>query len=146
MERDWNGHLAHWDLNHASLPVLFLLVGGPRSQRELALAAGVTEQTMSKIIARLERQGFLVRSAHPLDRRRHQVLLTTAGRTALFEAGDAAKAEEMSMEGLSPDQVRDLRALLLVMLAQRPRETDLTHEYAHAARTDLDPEPDDDSG
>ncbi|HRA51933.1 MAG TPA: MarR family winged helix-turn-helix transcriptional regulator [Actinotalea sp.] len=133
IERDWNGHLAHWDLNHASLPVLFLLLGGPRSQRELALASGVTEQTMSKIIARLERQGFVERGAHPLDRRRHDVLLTPPGRAALFEAGDAQAAEAMSMAGLSRDQVAQLRALLLVMLAERPRDTDPAHEYARAA-------------
>ncbi|HQY34875.1 MAG TPA: MarR family winged helix-turn-helix transcriptional regulator [Actinotalea sp.] len=133
IERDWNGHLAHWDLNHASLPVLFLVLGGPRSQRELALASGVTEQTMSKIIARLERQGFVERGAHPLDRRRHDVLLTPPGRAALFEAGDAQAAEAMSMAGLSRDQVAQLRALLLVMLAERPRDTDPAHEYARAA-------------
>lgn len=146
IERDWNGHLAHWELNHASLPVLFLVLGGPRSQRELALASGVTEQTMSKIIARLERQGYVERGEHPLDRRRHDVHLTATGRGALFEAGDARAAEEMSMAGLSPDQVAQLRALLLLMLAERPRDTDPVHEYARAAREAPDQERDVDAG
>ena len=28
IEREWNAHLAHWDLNHASLPVLAFLSRG----------------------------------------------------------------------------------------------------------------------
>lgn len=120
MEREWNARLAHWGLNHASLPVLYLLAGGPLSQRELALASGVTEQTMSRILVRLERQEYVARRTHADDRRRHEVHLTDPGRAALVEAGDPAIAEEMSMRGLTPSQVSALRDLLLVMLAQGP--------------------------
>lgn len=128
IERDWNAHLHHWDLNHASLPVLFLLAAGPRSQRELAGTAGVTEQTMSRVVARLERTGYIVRSPHAHDRRRHDVALTETGRSALLEAGDRRTAEEMSVRGLTPDQVDQLRELLIAMLAERPRPTDATPE------------------
>lgn len=128
VERDWNLHLSQWDLNHASLPVLYLLAGGPRSQRELAHGSGVTEQTMSRIIVRLERLGYVERRPHTDDRRRHEVLLTPAGRAALSEAGDPRVAEQMSIRGLSRDQVRQLREILDVMLAQRPREVDGTRE------------------
>lgn len=124
IERDWNAHLDHWDLNHASLPVLFLLLGGPRSQRELAGSSGVTEQTMSRIIARLERTGYIERSPHTGDRRRHQVVLTETGRQVLMEAGDPKVAEQMSTRGLTPEQVVQLRSLLAVMLAERPRDDD----------------------
>ncbi|HMO12110.1 MAG TPA: MarR family transcriptional regulator [Actinotalea sp.] len=116
IEREWNAHLAHWELNHASLPVLYLLAGGPRSQRELALASGVTEQTMSRILARLERLEYVARHTHRADRRRHDVHLTDAGRAALVEAGDPAVAEAMSVRGLDERQVAALRALLLAML------------------------------
>lgn len=118
IERDWNAHLAGWDLNHASLPVLYLLAGGPLSQRDLALASEVTEQTMSRILARLERQGYVVRRAHVEDRRRHEVYLTDSGRAALLEAGDPGMAEDMTLRGLSPEQVRALRELLIVMVTQ----------------------------
>lgn len=124
IERDWNAHLAHWDLNHASLPVLYLLMGGPRSQRELATASGVTEQTMSRIIVRLERTGYIVRQVDQGDRRRHAVLITDLGRQTLAEAGDPRVAEQMSIRGLAPEQVTQLRAILAVMMAQRPRATD----------------------
>lgn len=136
IERDWNAHLSGWDLNHASLPVLFLLLRGPRSQRELAQASGVTEQTMSRIVARLERSGYVDRLPHAGDRRRHDVVLTETGRTALLESGDPRVAEEMSTRGLDAEQIRQLRALLAVMLAQRPHPSDaglaegLDHPFA----------------
>lgn len=133
IERDWNAHLSGWDLNHASLPVLFLLLRGPRSQRELAHASGVTEQTMSRVVARLERSGYVDRLPHAQDKRRHDVVLTASGHAALSEAGDPDVAEEMSIRGLDPEQVQQLRGLLTVMLAQRPHASDagLTDELDH---------------
>lgn len=122
VEREWDAHLERWDLNHASLPVLHLLSSGPRSQRELAASSGVTEQTMSRVVARLDRSGYVVRDHHPDDRRRHDVALTARGRRVLAEAGDPRVAEELSVRGLDPDQVVQLRGLLAVMLAARPRE------------------------
>ncbi|WP_069387992.1 MarR family winged helix-turn-helix transcriptional regulator, partial [Cellulosimicrobium cellulans] len=82
IEREWNAHLGQWDLNHAGFPVLMHLLGGPRSQRELAAESGVTEQTMSRIVARLERSGYVTRTGDPADRRRRAVELTEAGRDA----------------------------------------------------------------
>lgn len=143
IERDWDAHLAGWDLNHASLPVLYLLAGGPRSQRELAGASGVTEQTMSRIIARLDRTGYIERRAHTLDRRRYEVVLTESGRQALAEAGDPRVAEQMSIRGLSRAQVEQLRQILAVMLAQRarPDDPDLSAHVRGALGTD-EPPPD----
>ncbi len=117
VEREWNAHLAHWDLNHASLPVLAHLAGGPRSQRELAVACEVTEQTMSKTVARLERTGYIERPTRAQDRRRHDVALTAAGFAALRAAGDPGRAEEMVLRGLDDEQVEQLRSLLLAMYA-----------------------------
>jgi DNA-binding MarR family transcriptional regulator len=106
--------------------VLYLLSGGPRSQRELAEASGVTEQTMSRILVRLERTAYIERRPHRTDRRRHEVVLTEEGRQTLREAGDPRVAEQMSIRGLSQEQVASLREILGVMLAQRPRDTDHT--------------------
>ena len=117
IERDWNAHLDAWELNHASLPVLYILAAGPHSQRDLARACAVTEQTMSRILARLERSGYVSRRTHEHDRRRHAVDITPAGRRALVEASDRDVAEEMSVRGLGPEQVMHLRALLRAMLA-----------------------------
>ena len=62
IERAWDGHLATWDLNHASLAVLAHLLRAPMSQREIATANGVTEQTMSRVLARMERTGYITRT------------------------------------------------------------------------------------
>ena len=120
IEVEWNAHLARWDLNHASIPVLFHLAGGPQSQRTLARASGVTEQTMSRVVARLERSGYVERHPHPDDGRRHEVVLTDEGARVLRAAGDPGIAEEMSIRGLTADQVAQLRELLALMLVAHP--------------------------
>jgi MarR family transcriptional regulator, organic hydroperoxide resistance regulator len=122
VERDWNAHLEGWDLNHASLPVLYLLAAGPRSQRELAESSGVTEQTMSRILLRLERSRYVSRRPHALDRRRHDVVLTDEGRAALREAGDRDVAERITVQGLTEEQVSQLRALLSALLPDRAED------------------------
>ena len=120
LERQWNTHLEAWDLNHASLPVLLALLRSEHSQRELATASGVTEQTMSRVIARLERTGYVSRAASSADARRHAVRLTPLGRSVALEAGQAAAGEEMATRGLTTEQVDQLRAILLTMVAADP--------------------------
>lgn len=126
IERDWNAHLARWGLNHASLPVLYLLAGGPRSQQQLAADSGVTQQTMSRIVARLERLGHVVRRPHVSDARRNDVVLTDQGRRTLAEAGDPEVAEQLGVDGLTERQVHRLREILMIMLAEQagPDPTD----------------------
>jgi DNA-binding MarR family transcriptional regulator len=121
VERDWNGHLASWDLNHASQPVLVILLRGPHTQAELAALCEVTEQTMSRVVSRLERSGYLTRTAHPTDRRKQVLTVTDAGRAAVVEASDPAAAEAMVTDGLTPEQVDQLRGLLL-LVARRGEE------------------------
>lgn len=115
VEREWNAHLAAWGLNHASLPVLVLLLGGPRTQRELAAAVDVTEQTMSRTLGTLARAGYVTRDPHPADRRRLEVTLTPSGRAAALAAAEPRAAEEIAVRGLTPAQVRELRSLLAVV-------------------------------
>jgi len=112
VEREWNGHLDAWDLNHASFPVLVMLLGGPHTQAELATSCEVTEQTMSRILARLERTGHIRRTLHRLDRRKHQVEITDSGRQAVALAADQQAADRIAARGLTDEQVATLRALL----------------------------------
>jgi len=122
--RDWNAHLASWDLNHASLPVLVRLSWQDHSQRELADAMDVTEQTMSRVLRRMERTGYVVRVPHLTDRRRHVVRLSDAGRAVVGHASDAGPAEAIATRGLSPAQVTLLRELLVTMITAREGPTD----------------------
>src|SRR5699024_9035645 len=68
------------------LMVLHLLEAAPSSQSVLARTARVEEQTMSRTVARLERQGYVERVRDESDRRRRVVSLTESGAEAWAEA------------------------------------------------------------
>lgn len=129
LERAWDAHLATWDLNHASLPVLVHLAARDVSQRELADACGVTEQTMSRVVARLERSQYVSRHRDGADRRRHVITLTDAGRAALTAAADPRPAEDEVLGSLSPDRL----ALLGDLLREVVRPGDLAAGTAAGA-------------
>jgi DNA-binding MarR family transcriptional regulator len=93
VEHEWNTHLARWDLNHASLAVLHVLLAGPQTQRELAAAVQVEDQTMSRTVERLERSGYVERHRDHADRRRIVVSLTSSGRSTCLRASDVEVAE-----------------------------------------------------
>lgn len=118
VEREWDAHLDAWQLSHASFPVLFLLSRSDHSQRELAGAMSVTEQTMSRLCARLERAGYVQRTPAPGDRRRHVVSLRPAGAAVLAQAADPGPVEAMTTRFLSDAQVAALRDALVTMLTE----------------------------
>ena len=121
LERRWNNHLDDWGLNHASLPVLLHLHRGGMSQREIAALSNVTEQTMSRTVAKLERLGYVARSPDPADARRLVVHLTDAGRTVVTQAARPESGEAIASTGLTPDQMQTLREILVIMVrAQTP--------------------------
>ena len=120
VERDWNAHLATWGLSHASLPVLVLLTRRNHSQRELATATGVTQQTMSRILERLEHAGYLTRTPHPSDRRQHVIALSAQGAAVMREAADLSRAEAITMHKLTGEQVAQLRTILTALIQDRP--------------------------
>lgn len=116
VERGWDAHLDSWQLTHGSFPLLVLLARGDHSQRELAAALAVTEQTVSRMLVRLERAGYVARAPHGTDRRRHVVALLPAGRDALAAAGARGPVEAVATSGLTPAQVEALRDALITLL------------------------------
>ncbi len=94
VEHDWNLYLARWQLNHASLGVLHVLLAGPMTQRELAGYVQVEDQTMSRMVEKLERCGYVERRLDGMDRRRRRVSLTALGRQTCLSASDVRRAEE----------------------------------------------------
>ena len=83
MEHDWNAWLAERGLTHAGLLALDALEGGALTQRQLAAASRVEEQTMSRVLDRLARTGHVERRRDTVDRRRLVVNLTRSGRDVL---------------------------------------------------------------
>ena len=124
LERQWNAHLEAWNLNHASLPVLLALLGANHSQRQLAVASGVTEQTMSRTLDRLERLGYVSREPDPEDARRHVVHLTESGRQAALAAARPEVGERIAHAHLTPEQADQLRALLVTVVTAEQSASD----------------------
>lgn len=116
VERSWDDYLQRWSLSHASLPLLAVLAGGPRSQREIAAALGVSEQAVSRMAVGLERAGYLERRRHGTDRRRQVVAITEHGRTTLAALDDPGAVEALATAALTPAEVVELRRLLLLVL------------------------------
>jgi DNA-binding MarR family transcriptional regulator len=59
---------------------------GPQTLRELAEREHVQAPSMTRIVNALTEQGFVTRTAHPLDGRQVQVGITPAGVAVLTEA------------------------------------------------------------
>ncbi len=105
--------------------MLAYLSARDHSQRELAAATGVTEQTMSRILARMERLGYVTRKPHRDDRRRHVISLTAAGR-AVLRGGRRPRAQRGAgrYADWTPEQVGQLRRTLAAIIAAHPDPAD----------------------
>jgi DNA-binding MarR family transcriptional regulator len=83
------------------------------SNAQLARRSYMTPQSMSEVIAVLEREGLIVRAPHPDHRRVYPARLTPKGRRVLAACEGAVVAmEERMMAALSPAE----RSQLLLVL------------------------------
>lgn len=116
VEHTWYARLDEVGLSHAGLVVLDLLDAGPRSQVELAAQARVQVQTMSRTLARLERDGLVERLRDDHDARRRLVSRTPLGTEAW--SGARSLESEIFPEGVDHESLRPL--LLGIIAAGRP--------------------------
>lgn len=72
--------------------VLAQLRNGPQTLRELAEREHVQAPSMTRIVNALTEQGFVTRTAHPVDGRQVQVGITPAGEDVLTEAREQRTA------------------------------------------------------
>ena len=116
VERDWNAWLSQHDLTHAGLLALHGLRDGPLPQRELAAASRVEEQTMARVVDRLERTGHVTRTRDRTDRRRVLVERTALGSRTYdavqrsHVADDLVSAPLADPDGFRAELVRLVRA------------------------------------
>jgi MarR family transcriptional regulator, transcriptional regulator for hemolysin len=103
----------------AQLPVLSALREGERkSQTELARWARVEQPTMAQLIARMERDGIVVREPDPADRRSSLISLTDDARAKLPAGRDIlVQGNKDVTAGLSEQEVATLLSLLERVLA-----------------------------
>ncbi len=130
VEHAWAGRLAEGDLSHAGLMALHELIAEPLAQQQVAERCGVTPQTMSRTLDRLERSGYVQRTRSRGDRRRQMVQLTEDGHRAYTDALELAHAED-ELLGPAVDRTA-LRANLHAIMAHLGERVDCPQ----ARRTD----------
>ena len=92
----------------------------PPSQQDLARALGIDANAVVIAVDDLERAGFVVRRRNTADRRRYDLHLTDAGRSALSAAHDATDDAEQDFFGALDAGQRDaLDAALRVLLRDK---------------------------
>jgi DNA-binding MarR family transcriptional regulator len=91
---------------------------GPMSQQQLADSLDFDKSHLVGRIDVLEERDLVTRAQDPDDRRRHRVVLTSAGRTLLSRLVPIAKQSQVGfLEVLSAAEQRTLISLLLRVLA-----------------------------
>jgi DNA-binding MarR family transcriptional regulator len=123
VEHDWNSWLASHELTHAGLLALHALRRGPLTQRQLAAANRVEEQTMSRVVERLERTGYVTRERDSTDRRRLVISPTPAG-TAVFERVQAESVADQLVERWVRDSVAFRSELARIISGARSNGAD----------------------
>jgi DNA-binding MarR family transcriptional regulator len=93
-----------------------LLDRDPSRVRELALKAGVTAPTATRVLDTLERRGLVTRAQAAGDRRGVSVSLTGRGRTALAARHDWLRSRERALYASLTDEERALSPQLLLRL------------------------------
>ncbi len=79
--------------------------------RELAAQERMSPAGMSKYVDRLERDGFVERTPHPVDRRRHGLSVTVAGERVLRSVRSRRTAWLAArLKHLSPDELAAIDA------------------------------------
>ena len=93
------------------------------TQKELSERAGVMEPTTFTAMKAMEALGYISRKQLPTNKKNMYVYLTDVGR-ALKEklVPMAEEANRVSVEGLSPDDVKTARKVLLAMIENLARD------------------------
>jgi DNA-binding MarR family transcriptional regulator len=100
--------LAQWTV------LLQLLIEPGRSSADIARSSVVSQQAISGLVARLERDELLTRAPHPEHGRIQQLTTTERGRQVALDADDAVRALERDLRAfLGEHDAETLRGLLL---------------------------------
>lgn len=120
---------AHRNLVASALETISVHVGQDHVVHRLAIQEGITQSqlaealcvdasTMTKTLARLERDGVVERRADPTDARVSRVYLSAHGRTLVAPVvGIWTQAEQQLVKDLSETERALLRRLLMQVLA-----------------------------
>jgi DNA-binding MarR family transcriptional regulator len=106
--------LAHLDLPAADINVLANIADGEaRTVGALAEATATKPSTLTSLLDRLTKRGYLVREVDPADRRSFMVSLTPAGQAAARRAAEAvAGLERQALASVTPEQLAGFHAVI----------------------------------
>jgi DNA-binding MarR family transcriptional regulator len=106
--------LADLDLPAADINVLANLADGEgRTVGALATATATKPSTLTSLLDRLTRRGYVVRQSDPADRRSFVILLTPDGLAAAQRAAAAiADLEQQALATVTPAQRADFYAVI----------------------------------
>ncbi|TNM65668.1 MarR family winged helix-turn-helix transcriptional regulator [Aliirhizobium smilacinae] len=105
------------------LPVLVALQeDAANTQRDLARFARVEQPPMAQMLARMERDGLIKRTADPADGRSSRVALTTSARERMPEAiATLFQGNGEALEGFTDAEARQFVGLLQRLIANLDR-------------------------
>ncbi|MCC8127755.1 MAG: MarR family transcriptional regulator [Clostridiales bacterium] len=87
---------------------------GPLTQRELQSQLSIQSGSLSEILAKLEKSGFIIRERDPTDRRRLIISITPAGLEDLREHRIARIRRQSTLyDSLTPEEQDELIRLLM---------------------------------
>lgn len=119
VEQSWEHVLREYDLSSAGLAVLHVVASGPATQREIAQACRVTDQTASRTIERLERLGYISRQTDPRDERRKSVTSTPTGHQVYEALLDRERNDPALIAAIGDNQPALRRLLIELIRAQQ---------------------------
>ena len=88
---------------------------------ELAAALSLDKSTASRVVATLERKGYVARATHPRDRRAVLLTATTAGRRLVERIVGELVEEKKRLLAEFPEEVREAAAELIQRLTAASR-------------------------
>lgn len=106
-------------MSSGHMPVMFALAHGDAlSQRALTEFAAIEQPTMAATLARMERDGLVVRRPDPNDRRAWLYTLSDEGKEKSLKVREAGQAiNEAALSGLSQDERDAFLAALAKVVA-----------------------------
>ncbi|MFK3704648.1 MarR family winged helix-turn-helix transcriptional regulator [Klebsiella sp. NPDC088457] len=135
--RDFEARLRPLGFGMAYLPVITALEeNGPLQQKQLVELIDVEQPTMAALLSRMERDGVVVRTPHPHDRRSSRFELSVTTRQRVPEAKQVlTEIAEAAVRGFSPDE-RSALLSALRRVAVNLGEMRVKHPSAPAAESD----------